>query len=274
MKPLSLLSRLIPTRDQRQQRAEILDAYVHTAPSPQNAADIFKGEWSSRLPLDGVETGGAELFDDARVCWGVEQVGGVEGKTVLDLGPLEGGHSAMFERMGAAEVVAVEANTRAYLKCLVTKELLGLKRVTFLCGDFIEYLRAEPRRFDVVNASGVLYHMSEPAELIARACRAADAVNVWTHYYDAAALAGDPRLDALGERAAYEDFAYTKHRQSYGRGLWGKGFCGAGSTHSYWMPREEILRAFGHFGMTDVRTAFVEPAHVNGPCFSLTARRV
>src|SRR5687768_5098242 len=146
---LDALTRLLPART-RTESADILDSYVHSAPSPQNAADIFKGEWSSRLPLDGVESGGAGLFDDERIKWGVEQIGGVEGKTVLDLGPLEGGHSAMFEWMGAAEVVAVEANTRAYLKCLVTKELLGLKRVSFLCGDFVEYLRERPRRFDLV----------------------------------------------------------------------------------------------------------------------------
>src|SRR5688500_14163804 len=99
MTSLASLSRLFKS-DSR--RAEILDAYIHTAPSPQTAADIFKGEWSSRLPVAGLESGGAELFNDERVKWGVEQIGGVEGKTVLDLGPLEGGHSAMFERLGAA----------------------------------------------------------------------------------------------------------------------------------------------------------------------------
>jgi SAM-dependent methyltransferase len=78
---------------------------------------------------------------------------------VLELGPLEGGHSFMFERLGAREVIAIEANPRAYLKCLIIKELLDLRRVRFLCGDFLEYLRADGTDFDLVFASGVLYHM-------------------------------------------------------------------------------------------------------------------
>ena len=41
---------------------------------------------------------------------------GVDGRRVLELGPLEGGHSYMLQRAGAARVLAIEANTRAFLK--------------------------------------------------------------------------------------------------------------------------------------------------------------
>src|SRR6058998_2055014 len=96
----------------------ILDYYVKSIPSEQNALDIFKGEWSSSLPPEkGLQTGGvAALFQDGRVKWAVEQFGGVEGQTILELGPLEGAHTYMLEKMGAASVTAIEANTRAYLK--------------------------------------------------------------------------------------------------------------------------------------------------------------
>ena len=123
---------------------QILDQYVTTTPSPQNAVDIFAGEWSSKLPepFAEVRAGSALLFADARLEWGLTQLGGVTGKTVLELGPLEGGHTYMLEQGGAASVVAIEANTRAYLKCLITKELLGLKRARFLCGNFVAFLQA------------------------------------------------------------------------------------------------------------------------------------
>lgn len=272
MPALSRLARLLPSSNS----TAILSSYVHSSPSPQNAADIFRGEWSSRLPIESLESGSIDLFQDPRIEWAAEQLGGFEGKTVLDLGPLEGGHAFMFQRMGAAEVVSVEANTRAYLKCLVAKELLDLRRTRFLCGDFVEYLREGPRRFDVVNASGVLYHMQEPVELIALACGAGDAVNVWTHYYDEGLLRASPHLRgrlAAGVQAEHGGFRYTKHRQRYGQALGWKGFCGAGAEFSYWMSREDILGAFRHFGMTDVRVAFDEPGHQNGPSFALTASR-
>src|SRR5262245_28634524 len=109
--------------------------YVTAAPRAQNGVDIFKGDCSSSLPARAGATsgGGADLFADPRVAWFAEVAGGVEGKTVLELGPLEGGHSAMLEALGAASILAIEANTRAFLRCLLVKELLGLRRVRFEC---------------------------------------------------------------------------------------------------------------------------------------------
>lgn len=86
--------------------------------------------------------------------------------TVLELGPLEAGHTYMLEKMGARSIVAVEANSRAYLKCLIVKELFELKRAKFLLGDFVAYLKNNTRHFDLCLASGVLYHMQNPAELL------------------------------------------------------------------------------------------------------------
>ena len=103
----------------------------------------------------------------------------------------------MLDRAGAAQVVAIEANARAFLKCLIVKELVGLPRVEFLCGDSVAYLRDTNRRFDVCVASGILYHMQDPAELIALlADRCREQLYLWTHYYDRALI------DAHTENAA------------------------------------------------------------------------
>src|ERR1035437_8430204 len=98
----------------------ILDSYVRTAHSVQNALDIFVSEWASRLPppWSKCAAGGIPLFEDGRIVWALQQLGGCEGQRALELGPLEGGHSYMLESHGAASVLAVEANTRAFLKCL------------------------------------------------------------------------------------------------------------------------------------------------------------
>lgn len=96
---------------------DILDAYVLSRPSAQNALDIFKGEWSSRLPdRFGLRTepGTARLFEDGRVIWAEEVFGDFSGWNVLELGPLEPGHSYMFQAREADKVVSIEANTRAF----------------------------------------------------------------------------------------------------------------------------------------------------------------
>ncbi len=259
-------------------RQKISDRYLMSAPSPQNALDIFKGEWWSRFPgafshLHGGEVG---TFEDPRIAWALSEFGNVEGQSVLELGPLEGGHSYMLERAGFASVTAIEANPRAYLRCLVVKEIAGLTRTRFLAGDFVEYLRAAPPRFDAVVASGVLYHMANPAELIALLSRVTDRLFLWTHYYDAALISRKPKTAAsfTGEyQAQYDGFSYKVFRQQYGRSFGMRRFCGGSRPHSHWMPREDIIACLRHFGFDGIRTAFEEPDHAYGPAFALVALR-
>ena len=147
----------------------IIDVYSQSYPTSQEALNIFQGEWSSLFPAEmNLQAGTVPLFEDDRIQMGLRELGGVAGQTVLELGPLEGGHSYQLEKAGAKSVLAIEANTRAYLKCLIAKELLGMQRVRFLCGDFMEYLRQSPPRFDFVLCSGVLYHTPDPFRLLTR----------------------------------------------------------------------------------------------------------
>ena len=182
----------------------ILDQYVRTPPDIQNALDIFVSEWSSRLPVPFAHyrAGTIPLFEDPRVEWGVKSIGGLAGKSVLELGPLEAGHTYMIERFGAASVCAIEANTRSFLKCLIVKEVLDLKRTRFLCGDFVEYLKHEPVHFDVAFASGVLYHMQNPAELVALLSKTADHLFMWSHYYDGEIFGEHPVTALICSRQA------------------------------------------------------------------------
>jgi SAM-dependent methyltransferase len=259
-------------------RPDVSKTYVRSAPTPQAAVDIFRGEWWSRLPapLDTIRAGTAALFEDPRIQWAAEQLGGLRGKTVLDLGPLEGAHPYMFEQAGAVEVVGIEGNPRAFLKCLITKELLNLRRVSYRCGDFMEYLRRADRRFDIVNASGVLYHQRNPAELLALVCRTADALILWTHYYDAAVIKNLRRTNARFPgftEEEYDGFRYRAYRHEYLHNVKMPGFCGAGASHSQWMEREAILECLRRFGMANLRIAFEDRVHENGPSFNLVASR-
>lgn len=254
------------------------DQYVTTSPAPQRALDIFKGEWQSRLPapLDGCEAGALPLFGDPRLLWAVERLGGVQGRRVLELGPLEGGHSWMLEQLGASQVVAVEASTRAYLKCLTVKELTGLTRVRFLCGDSVAYLRDVPGRTDLIVASGILYHLTNPVELLAQMAAHADRVYLWTCYYDEALVRRRPKFAARFEAARETEtagFAHAVHRFHYRSTRFGLGFSGGVASYSHWLTRDTILGALRTFGFDRIDTAFDEPDHPNGPAFALVATR-
>ena len=126
-----------------------MSAYAKAKPSLQQTVDLFGGDWVSAFPASAgaVNAGKMPLFEDPRMDWAEQHFRalGVElkGASVLELGPLEGGHTYMLSKRGARSVTAIEANREAYLRCLVAKELLGVERVNFLYGDAIDFLRSE-----------------------------------------------------------------------------------------------------------------------------------
>lgn len=248
----------------------IVERYVRDAPHPQLAVDIFEGEWSSILPADLADSRGhAGLFDDSRVHWLIEQCGSVAGWSVLELGPLEAGHSSMLDRHGA-NVTAIESNSRAYLKCLVIKELLELNQCRFLFGDFNEYLRGvAPRSFDLVLASGVLYHATDPLGTLRNIAQASDRLGLWTHYYDEAVVAGNETVARLFTDQSVEvevdGRSLTLHRRNYLEALEWAGFCGGPDDHAFWLERDDLLWFLERLGYDDVRIGFDDQAHPNGP---------
>lgn len=258
---------------------DILDAYVLSEPSDQNVLDIFQGEWSSRLPDEtGLVTkpGAAALFEDARVIW-VEQVfGSVAGWDVLELGPLEGGHSFMFQKRNVNKLVAIEANTRAFLKCLCIKEILKLDRVEYKLGDLMSFLARCDARFQLVFASGVLYHMVEPVELIKFMSKVSDRVFIWTHYYDQNIVRSRKELahkfnDPM--TIEYDGESYECATQSYKDALNWKGFCGGPKSVSKWLTKDSIIRALSHYGLSEIEINFDATDHPNGPAFAICAQR-
>jgi hypothetical protein len=250
-------------------------------PSDQNALDLFAGEWSSAPPpsSSGLEAGEMPLYDDPRIRWAQDQLieigvdGGFTGRDVLELGPLEAGHTFLLDRLQARSIIAVEANGRAYLKCLLAKEAFGITRARFLLGDCVELLRASDRRYDVGVACGVLYHLTNPLELLELLARRCDALFLWTVVYDPEFLASRPGSASLFSDTlsmTHAGFEHTVHRYNYvQRGS--ERFSGGGHPYSHWMEKPGILGALRHFGFTEIR-AEDEPNPL-GPALRVAAAR-
>ncbi|MGF1497021.1 MAG: class I SAM-dependent methyltransferase [Elainellaceae cyanobacterium] len=258
---------------------DILDAYVLTEPSDQNVLDIFKGEWSSQLPGHlNLKTapGTAGLFNDPRVAWTEQVFGSFANWRILELGPLEGGHSYMFQSRNASKIISIEANTRAFLKCLCIKEVLKLDRVEFRLGDFMSFLEKNDSSYDMVFASGVLYHMEEPVKLLELMSKASDRLFIWTHYYSQEVITNRevlrPRFSPL-QPSEYKGFSYEYSIQSYNEALNWSGFCGGSKPVSKWLTRDSILGALKQFGFTQIQVNFDHIEHPNGPAFAICASR-
>ncbi len=258
---------------------EILDEYVLTEPSNQNVLDIFKGQWSSRLPDNFglvTEPGEARLFEHCLVVWAEETFGNFSNWKILELGPLEAGHSYMLQSRNAKKVISIEANTRAFLKCLCIKEILKLDRVEFKLGDFMSFLENHNSRYDMVFASGVLYHMEEPTRLLKLISRATERLFIWTHYYDQERMLNRKELRHKFSPVSsfeYDGVSYEYSTQSYKDSLDWSGFCGGPKPVSKWLTRDSIIKALRQFGFTDIQINFDHLDHPNGPAFAICANK-
>lgn len=256
-------------------KMDILDAYVKSAPSSQNSIDIFKSEWSSSVP--DCDSGHALLFEDSRIQRLIQKAGGVTDKKILELGPLEGGHTFMLDKAGAASITSIESNQRAYLKCLITKEILNYKSKTLL-GDFIPYLEAARKndeKYDFILASGVLYHLVNPIMVIDHILSITKQVGIWTQYYDRQIVQRKfgNKFSSNVEVIDYKGVKIEMCRQEYEGALNWPGFCGGSAPFSYWLTKESFLNILKINGFVS-QVLDDDPEFQNGPCMLLYAEKL
>ena len=252
------------------------DRFVTRAPNSQNIIDVFQGEWSSRMPHDSKllsKPGHADLFNDPRVLWVEQELGPVKGKSIVELGPLEGAHSYMFERLGAQSVTAIESNPRSFLKCLCVKEVFKLKRVDFLLGDFLPYLDSLDK-VDLIFASGVLYHMVDPIRLLNLICSKTDKFFLWTHYFDADVISKHPNKDLFSDLGKINGTDSMGSKRLYPEvALSWKGFSGGAHSYAVWLERNSLLSFIKEKGFK-IKITDDHADHPNGPALSICATRV
>ncbi len=147
--------------------------------------------------------------------------------------------------------MAIEANSRAFLKCLCIKEIFKLDRAEFKLGDFVSFLRSEKSKYDLVFASGVLYHMENPVDLLKLMSKVSDRIFLWTHYYDEKILSQNQSLSHKFlpvQKENFEGIALEYSIQSYKNALEWSGFCGGPKTISKWLTRDSILKLLRYLG--------------------------
>ncbi len=243
-------------------------------PAHQNALDLFPGSWVSKFPPhSGLIGGEAAHFDDGRVTWAASVMGGLNGLSILELGPFEGYNTYQFQSFGASSVVSIEASHVNFLKCLVVKNIFGLN-ASFLLGDCQKYLESVKTKFDVCWASGVLYHMTDPVKLLQGIRRVANSAFIWTQYFDEAKLASIGGLGAfnpsLDKVIAYGDREIRLHHRSYSSS--GIIFSGGQDPFAYWMTRDDILFVLSDLGFPNIVMGFDNPDHVHGPAMFFLAK--
>lgn len=260
--------------------------YCKEAPTNQTMVDILHGEWFSAFPDEyQVTAGGLKTFDfavDTRVKWCNDILSNrVNGSTILELGPFEAYNTWQFEQLGAKSVLAIENNNINFIKCLIVKEITRMKS-RFLYGDFIPFLEKCAERFDIVWASGVLYHQTEPIKLLGLISKVTDRVFVHTHYYIDDIIKHYPYAsDFIPGRDSVENyggFHARLHYRSYEREIKSimpqrRAYSGGSEEFSYWMEKEDIFASLKHFGFDQFIMGVDDPANPMGPAMYFVAEK-
>ena len=143
--------------------------------------------WVTVFAKGGKRYGSREplVSDDLPTISELHQHVDLQGKHILELGPLEGGNTKQMVDLGAASVTGIESASESFVKCLLLKNTLQLDSVDFIFGDCNAVMAGEQigRRssFDLCVASGLLYHMEDPVLCIDRICNVAEIAYVWSH---------------------------------------------------------------------------------------------
>lgn len=230
------------------------------------------GGWTTQFEINGKKVGGdvEVLTIDPRLYWQMEQIGGIKDKRILELGPMEAAHTKMMIEAGAKEVIAVEGISDCFLRCLIVKEAFQLTNAKFIFGDFCRYIKNySGEKFDVISAAGVLYHQSNPAQLIYDMSRITDKVFVWSH------VAGKKRkgysskevmVKANGIEYRGLDRDWRVLRKTFDR------YCASLNDFAVWLYPEEMLRCFKDAGFENINIQECPP-NPNGDCLLFIATK-
>lgn len=265
------------TSNKTQGADDFFDQYCNDKPSHQNAIDILPG-WNSAFPgPERLNAGNHALFADPRIDWAVKQAGSIKDCKVLEVGPLEGMHTFMLNKHRPASIDAIEANKMCFLRCLVSKEILGIDRAHFYLGDALKWLEEEDCKYDLGVASGVLYHMADPGYFLSLLARRCDQIFIWTHYFDEAAMpVDDVRRKAFNgtiETKTIAGVSVRYYERHYFNANAKNEFCGGMKDRHYWMHRDDILSLLKALGYSDIAITQEDANHRGGPCFCLFAKR-
>jgi SAM-dependent methyltransferase len=141
-----------------------------------------RGPWITHFVIDGVASGGDyQVINDRRVQQFFERF--PNGRTILELGSLEGGHTFVLARQpGVERILAIEARAANIEKAKFVGSLLGVSNVEFRQANLEQLQLASMGYFDAIFCCGLLYHLPEPWKLISQLPLVAPSLFVWTVY--------------------------------------------------------------------------------------------
>jgi SAM-dependent methyltransferase len=214
-----------------------------------------RAPWITRFDIAGRSYGGsyhAELDHRLKMLiWRTP-----EDARVLELGCLEGGHSTILAQH-CRELVAVDIQESNLSKARwVSQAAYKSKNIRWVNKDVEIHDFDDLGRFDIAMNMGVLYHLSEPWNLLRRLARVTRSMMwLWTHYA--------PEDASLIERGGYAGILYDEPPEDHPlRGM---------RPESFWPTLPELQRMLVDAGFDDIEVLNPDLGTRDGPAVLLAA---
>jgi hypothetical protein len=157
--------------------------FITDFPTDANSFNLQSGSWKYDYDKLSHADIMANIHSDGRPKYCADTFPGFRDFRIIEVGPSDGYNTAGLELHGAKDIISIEGNAGAFLRCLIMKNVFQLK-AKFLLGDFIQYLDDPKTAADLIYASGVLYHLTDPVEFIRRCSEISPNLFLWTFYHD------------------------------------------------------------------------------------------
>jgi SAM-dependent methyltransferase len=144
---------------------------VGRAPTPAGsftAHNIRLDDGTETYPAAGWLMSENGIFQAARRLLQIVYPEDLKGRSIVDIGCLEGGFTTEFARLGMA-ATGIEVRESNYRNCLRIKAGTNLPELRFVRDDATNIGNYGP--FDAVFICGLLYHLDRPRQFLADAAR-------------------------------------------------------------------------------------------------------
>lgn len=168
----------------------------------------------------------------------------LEGKTIIEFGPMEGAQTAGLIHLGAKSVLGIEARATSFIKLMIANYCLGWKNVSLVMDDFHNADAEKYGRFDLAFAHGVYYHSFAPFLFFENLMSLSD--NIFLGGYTTNANQSDKPPSSLVY--TFETLEHEGKSYRVKRILIGNSFNSAINQFAYHFDRDDLIRFFEERG--------------------------
>jgi SAM-dependent methyltransferase len=171
--------------------------------------------------------------------------------SVVDLGCLEGGYTALFARAGFA-ALGIDGRQANIDRCEFGPGQLGLPDLRFVCDDV--HNLEQYGSFDVTFCCGLLYHLDDPVNVLRMIGNVTRRVLILqTHFSTDEIPARFPNLSEMTSHEGVQGRWYSEHPEdATEEEMLSQAWSSIGNRRSFWVEKRHLLKAMIEAGFSPI----------------------